>query len=121
MATRKATARLIMKENTTVTLRGSLFFPIPLDNLVSFAQLIKYRAEIVAESGVLMITLKGQQTICVDSTCNFFEIIVIIKPSQQALVTTTMDKPSAKYIKWHRKLDHARAARIQAAVKNKVP
>jgi hypothetical protein len=75
MATKKGTACLMLADNTIITLQDSLYVPNLATNLVSFAQLIKDKADIVAENGVMMITLNGRHTICVDTTRNLFEII----------------------------------------------
>jgi hypothetical protein len=121
MATKKGTARLLMKDNTVITLNDSLFVPNLSTNLVSFAQLIKEKADIVAESDVMFITLNDRHTICVDTSRNLFELIGLMPPNQAALVTTTARSPEAEFERWHRRFGHASAARIQIAIGEEIP
>jgi hypothetical protein len=121
MATKKGTARLMLADNTVITLKDSLYVQNLATNLVLFAQLIKEKAEIVAESGVMMITLNGKHTICVDTTRNLFEIIGLMPARQHALATSTTTTPDSEFSKWHKRMGHASAARIQAALREDLP
>jgi transposase InsO family protein len=121
MATKKGTARLMLADNTVITLKDSLYVQNLATNLVLFAQLIKEKAEIVAESGVMMITLNGKHTICVDTTRNLFEIIGLMPARQHALATSTTTTPDSEFSKWHKRMGHASAARIQAALGKDLP
>jgi hypothetical protein len=88
---------------------------------VSFAQLIKEKAKIVAKNGFMMITLNGRHTICVDTTWNLFKIVGLMPAHQHALATKTSETNSAEFNKWHQRIGHASAARIMAVVNEDIP
>jgi transposase InsO family protein len=119
MATRKGTARLMMRDSTIITLTDSLYVPNLATNLVSFAQLIKEKADIVAESGMMMITLNGCHTVCVDTSKNLFELVGLKTEHHTALTVTT--RTENVFDKWHKRMGHASAARVQAAIDENIP
>jgi hypothetical protein len=119
MASRKGTACLMMKENTIITLTNSLYIPNLTTNLVSFAQLIKEKADIVSESGMMMITLNGCHTVCVDTSKNLFELMGLQTKHHTALTITT--RTENVFDKWHKRMGHKSAARVQAAIDEKIP
>ncbi|KAI7933571.1 hypothetical protein MJO28_009171 [Puccinia striiformis f. sp. tritici] len=112
IATRRGTALLKLSDNLTITLKNSLYVPNLSTNLVSFAQLIRDKADITAEGNQMKIILNGNHILRINTANNLFEIEGIT--TETALVALTVEAPS-ELTKWHQRLGHACAARIKTA------
>ncbi|PLW33189.1 hypothetical protein PCANC_23529 [Puccinia coronata f. sp. avenae] len=112
MATRQGEATLIIG-GRTVLLRNALYVPKLSTNLISFAQLIRDRAEVQSLNGKLQVTLNGSHVMKVNSKNNIFELEDVQTLESTALLSRTEENPLTV---WHNRLGHARTARIREAI-----
>ncbi|PLW08619.1 hypothetical protein PCANC_24651 [Puccinia coronata f. sp. avenae] len=112
MATRQGEATLIIG-GQTVLLRNALYVPKLSTNLISFAQLIRDRAEVQSLNGKLQVTLNGSHVMKINSKNNIFELEDVQTLESTALLSRTEENLLTV---WHNWLGHASTARIREAI-----
>ena len=120
MATRQGTVRLEFVDNSTIVLHNALFVPNLSTNLISFAQLVKEKAEIFSQEGQMIVKLNGKHCLKINTSQNIFRLEGAKIPPSVALATSVI-APTNTFLTWHQRLGHASAARIKVILGDQFP
>jgi hypothetical protein len=126
-AVAKGTATIRTPGGQMLVLREALYVPNITRNLLSLVQLVQHAAHIVASPTGFTVQIDGHQILEVDTSNLIFEMVGITHAPQEATANLTVVPQPAKesltsaFETWHRRLGHASAQQISAALAKPLP